>query len=645
MKGGVTSGIVYPAAVRVLADHFRFVNIGGTSAGAIAASLTAAAEYRRWNGGGMAGFERLARVPIELSERGALFGLFRPNPRTRKLFDQILRLTKSGSVGAALLTALRDTFRGPKHWIARFGSGLGIAAGTAFVAVFRDWDALVGAVSIALLGVIGGAGIALWRSAVEAQRVFVENGYGLSSGVDEDAPDDGTVLGVWLGRLLDDVAGLPEGEHLTFGHLWNGRPPLPSDGPHRPTEPGPVINLEMVSTCLSHGRPYTFPTGTDVFYFRPEIMRRYLHRDIVDAMVGAARSAGHVDRESELGAYVRMPFDRDLPVVLAARMSLAFPALLSAVELGARAFAEVRRKGDEAHTEVGNAPLSSPKATGAELLDMTVESMKAGTSEPVHAFPEPCWFADGGLSSNFPIHLFDAPLPRWPTIGINLGTFSNEEEASYKNTDDQGRYVWMPNQNSAGLQETWSRFSNIRDYFGGAMVGAIKDWNDNVQMKVPGFRDRIATVKLRKSEGGLNLDMGLEKIRPLVARGRAAGEMLAKRFAQPSTGSFSQPMDWDNHRWVRVRVLTSTGQAYLRDLARGYAGRQPGDCTYDELLRGSEARRTGPYHWRSAGETAARARHLMRSAGAYARWLRRYGVDFTDGAPSPLPRLMKRPQY
>src|SRR5947209_496830 len=43
MKGGITSGVVYPAAVMALKDTFRFRSIGGTSAGAIAAALTGAA--------------------------------------------------------------------------------------------------------------------------------------------------------------------------------------------------------------------------------------------------------------------------------------------------------------------------------------------------------------------------------------------------------------------------------------------------------------------------------------------------------------------------------------------------------------------------------------------------------------------------
>ena len=62
MKGGITSGIVYPPVVLKLAAKdpnplsdphrpegrsYRFRNIGGTSAGAIAAAVTAAAEYGR----------------------------------------------------------------------------------------------------------------------------------------------------------------------------------------------------------------------------------------------------------------------------------------------------------------------------------------------------------------------------------------------------------------------------------------------------------------------------------------------------------------------------------------------------------------------------------------------------------------------
>src|SRR4029077_18943429 len=70
------------------------------------------------------------------------------------------------------------------------------------------------------------------------------------------------------------------------------------------------------------------------------------------------------------------------PILLGARMSLSFPILLSAVPLYAANF--------EREPKEGKYPL------------------------------EACWFSDGGLTSNFPIHFFDAPLPLRPTFGIDL---------------------------------------------------------------------------------------------------------------------------------------------------------------------------------------------------------------------------------
>jgi len=51
MEGGITSGIVYPPAALKLKEKYTFRNIGGTSAGAIAAAGIAAAEFNRDNGG------------------------------------------------------------------------------------------------------------------------------------------------------------------------------------------------------------------------------------------------------------------------------------------------------------------------------------------------------------------------------------------------------------------------------------------------------------------------------------------------------------------------------------------------------------------------------------------------------------------
>ena len=46
LKGGITSGVIYPLAVCELAGVYRLRNIGGTSAGAIAATAAAASGNR-----------------------------------------------------------------------------------------------------------------------------------------------------------------------------------------------------------------------------------------------------------------------------------------------------------------------------------------------------------------------------------------------------------------------------------------------------------------------------------------------------------------------------------------------------------------------------------------------------------------------
>ena len=103
MKGGVTSGIVYPYAILELARRYRFRSIGGTSAGAIAASLAAAAEYARTVRGDPAGFVRLQYHCDELPERMA--ALFQPEPRYRRLFRYLLR-AQSGNSALSLIAGI-----------------------------------------------------------------------------------------------------------------------------------------------------------------------------------------------------------------------------------------------------------------------------------------------------------------------------------------------------------------------------------------------------------------------------------------------------------------------------------------------------------------------------------------------------------
>ena len=82
MKGGITSGVVYPFALCELARTYRFANVGGTSAGAIAAAGAAAAEHGREHGG----FEKLAALPAWIGAGDNLVRLFQPELGTLPFF-------------------------------------------------------------------------------------------------------------------------------------------------------------------------------------------------------------------------------------------------------------------------------------------------------------------------------------------------------------------------------------------------------------------------------------------------------------------------------------------------------------------------------------------------------------------------------
>ncbi|MDQ3526165.1 MAG: patatin-like phospholipase family protein, partial [Chloroflexota bacterium] len=143
MKGGITSGLVYPKAVVRFARDYQVRNVGGTSIGAIAAALTAGAEYQRqsqadphsyWSGeldqalaqdlaaesdsGNMTslstntGFSGLYTIPNDIG--GDLLGKFQPEPETKPLFGYLMRLMTYGSKPGKVVAA---TFLG--LWIPR----------------------------------------------------------------------------------------------------------------------------------------------------------------------------------------------------------------------------------------------------------------------------------------------------------------------------------------------------------------------------------------------------------------------------------------------------------------------------------------------------------------------------------------------
>jgi hypothetical protein len=119
------------------------------------------------------------------------------------------------------------------------------------------------------------------------------------------------------------------------------------------------IALKVISTDLTDGAPVTWPRPEPGEYrFRAEDIRRLFPDEV----------AAHMERcGTASDGLLPVPGDQ-LPVVVAVRLSLSFPVLIASIPLYAQ---------------------------------------DGGRH----------WFSDGGICSNFPVHLFDSWLPRRPTSG------------------------------------------------------------------------------------------------------------------------------------------------------------------------------------------------------------------------------------
>lgn len=518
MKGGITSGVVYPKAIELLSHQYRFKSIGGTSAGAIAAVVTAAAEYQRRRTGSRAGFDLLAGLPTELQRAVApgtskLLSLFQPQPAMRRLFSVLIGALNSDKTSSRIAQIITGFLRA--YWPATLAA---LVIALAVGAVGLGWFAACLTLVIALPLLVG-----LWVYD-DVTRRMVAHDLGLCTGLTEDIGNE--ALTPWLHALIQRAAGRSLSDPpLTFGDLWDA-PGFPPPWLKVPADPKPrSIDLQMFSTNLSHGRPYIFPLPAknpqptrfhdrERLYFTEREMKRYLPADVVSWMVEKSKpytvEPGREEKDPPADTEKGMrevPEPRDFPVLLAARMSLSFPFLFTAVPLHA----------------IDHDPLRAREFRR-------------------------CWFSDGGISSNFPMHLFDGLVPMWPTFGLSL-------EPKIKGRE----MVFLPEQYDQGYGERWNHIPEKKGAgtlggFISAIVGTMQNWNDNSLARMPGVRDRVARVRLSKEEGGMNLNMEARLIKNIAERGVDATRELLERFSGPSPGG-GAAKGWDEHRFVRLHVL------------------------------------------------------------------------------------------
>jgi predicted acylesterase/phospholipase RssA len=540
MKGGISSGVVYPLAACSLATRYAFKSVGGTSAGAIAAAAVAAAEHGRRADG----FVRLARLPEQLGD--TLATLFQPAPSVTRAFDVLsvwvahhdpnetsrardlavkcLRTAAAVALSAPVwfVSVVVFLLAVPRVAVATT-SGLGSISAPAWVAF-----AVVGVPLVLVLA----AAVATVVFARSTLRGLAGNGFGLCDGHTGNGSGH-EPLTDWMERNFDDLAGLPPDRRtgasafpLTFGDLWGeeavaaqkqisarDREGLPVDPVDRiEARRMRDVDLVVMTTNVSFQRPYQFPFTEDRFSFCPTCLAPYFSAAVLKHIVRTGKKDDTLrcpDSSHAPESLVLLPPAWDLPVVVAARISLSFPGLISAVPLVAL-------------------------------------GLPAEESEPR---PVKVWFSDGGMSSNFPMHFFDALLPGRPTFGINLTTLQGAKEGSVyppkKDPTEPAFPTPVPIENMAG--------------FARSILNTMQDWVDNLQIGIPGFRERIVTIAQAKGQGGMNLTMPKDVIEALAGLGAQAG-------------GYFDDFDLDQHKWIRYRVampglddmVTTLDSAYHR---------------------------------------------------------------------------------
>ncbi|PTV97523.1 patatin-like phospholipase [Rhodobacter aestuarii] len=489
MKGGITSGVVYPGALKRLSESYRFVNIGGTSAGAIAAAFAAAAEYGRESGG----FEKIEEVGNELSN--SVLEKFQPEPAMANLFRLLMSLQPKAPKDDTPQDSRKIDWKTPLAvvWALLRGYPRDMAKGAIpgaillVLALFASssvvWGWLIVGLIVLVTGLIAGPALAIKQ---QLQDNLAKQDYGLCRGRTQAGYPENSGLTDWMTVKLDEIAGLAPGQGpLSTGML------CAETRSHK-------ITVQTMTTDITTRRPFILPMQSNLYAFDETEFRALFPDRVVDAMITRSnRVSEHWHAGDKNLYYFQMD---DVPLVVLARMSLSFPGLISAVPL--------------------------------YCIDHTL----------THAAPKDrlrrCVFSDGGLSSNFPVHFFDSLLPKRPTFGIALASFDpdrNGPEDAYAGRID------LPVDVKEGRALRTHPVTGLGGFVG-ALFDSAKDWQDSLQAVLTGFRERIVTINLTETEGGMNLQMPEKTIKLLNSFGAQAGDALVRDF------------DFEAHR--RRRFLT-----------------------------------------------------------------------------------------
>lgn len=618
LEGGVTSAVVYAGLVQRLAQDYRFRSVGGTSAGAVAASAAAVAELARHKTGTDAAFRALETFVAELAAPAPgggthLLELFHPQPATRPVFAVLLaalRVPGEAGIGGRVVAALRRTL---VEFLPAAVTGAVLFLVGYVVAAWptpAEERAVLARAAEVLLCVLGAGVTALLAAALALAFATVkglaDNHFGLCNGM---GPRGQSKEGLTqaLHRLYNALAGLPaEAAPVPFGALWTAG----ASG----TPESRSIDLQMITTALGMRRPFRIPNdpGTEPlagFYFDETEWRELFPKPVVDWLVDQGAKGGTVIAEETRRRLLPLPPGGRLPIVVATRLSLSFPGLLSAVPLYV----------------LFSGPTFGKRSDAVEYRARRV------------------YFSDGGITSNCPVHLFDAALPRRPTFAVKLHTL--------KRGEPDGRWPrFLDGEDDPDLEprpRAKTPFAAIVDMAVAIVMSGLR-WRDSLQSALPGYQERVIHVGIPPNTGGLNLGMSGDDIRGLSDCGRKAAECIVAEFKGPRLGGRANR--WDRHRWIRLRAMLAATRAFAGEVQRGQGAFAAADGAplppprlpdYRELLAAE------PSLEPRLVDTPARtdARSLLDALAALPGSDAAPGAGVQGNAPKPAPPLRLTPPW
>ncbi len=525
MKGGIASGIVYPPAILELVnDNYYFKQIGGTSAGAIAACATAAAEYGRREGNKKSFNIFSKKTEQFLSEDNKitnLKSLFQPTKENKQLFNLTLKLLEAKNKQLFLLKNI------------------------------------VPIISIFTKTTFGFSNLNLHSLRENYHfKHLQENYWGLCTGIEGVSPVKGEkrkAVTQWLHNVIQECSGLNNKKPLTFGDLEI------EDSQHK-------ITLRMVTTNISENKPYLLPFDNHYFIFERNEFNKLFPQELVDYMIDILEVKQKEEYEQnntfklpkiknpEGKEYHFLPVGKNMPVLVATRMSMSFPILFSMI------------------------PLYSIKASPKYKTIIEEKDLLLNL------------FTDGGICSNFPIHFFDALVPSYPTFGIDLVTKQDTDQFSFIpsninpqsyiippiDTNDLEKSIYLSKPSHIPSSVRYE-LKNLVDIVIKGIFPTAQNYRDTMQSGLPSYRERIVKIYLKEEEGGLNLNMSAKEIKNLQKKGHQAGKKLAKEF------------QFKHHQWVRVKMMMGL-------LERGLEAIDKVNFKYETLLEEQKQEQSFCYH-------------------------------------------------